>query len=37
MGGANFILIFVMLIAIVGFAYFKYEDWKADKYANKSK
>ncbi len=37
MNGANIILIFVMLMAIVGVAYFKYEDWTADKYAKKSK
>ena len=28
---ANVLLLTVMLIAIVGTAYFKYEDWKEEK------
>jgi hypothetical protein len=35
--GANIILIFVMVMTIVGVAYFKYEDWKEEKYAKNSK
>lgn len=35
--GANIILISLMLIATVGFIYFKYKDWKEARYAKGNK